>query len=148
MEVILRETIANVGRAGEIVKVKSGYARNYLLPKGLAYPATAANKRRVEAEAVRRAQRSAAELGDAELLAEKLAAVSIEFTVKAGEGDKLFGSITSADIAAKLAEKGYTIDKRAIELDEPIKMIGIYKVPIRLYSEVKAEVRVWVVKEE
>ncbi len=148
MEVILRETIANVGRAGEIVKVKSGYARNYLLPKGLAYPATAANKRRVEGEAVRRAQRSAAELGDAELLAEKLAAVSIEFTVKAGEGDKLFGSITSADIAAKLAEKGYTIDKRAIELDEPIKMIGIYKVPIRLYSEVKAEVRVWVVKEE
>jgi large subunit ribosomal protein L9 len=148
MEVILRETIANVGRAGEIVKVKSGYARNYLLPKGLAYPATAANKRRVETEAVRRAQRSAAELGDAELLAEKLAAVSIEFTVKAGEGDKLFGSITSADIAAKLAEKGYTIDKRAIELDEPIKMIGIYKVPIRLYSEVKAEVRVWVVKEE
>lgn len=148
MEVILRETIANVGRAGEIVKVKSGYARNYLLPKGLAYPATAANKRRVEAEAVRRAQRSAAELGDAELLAEKLAAVSIEFTVKAGEGDKLFGSITSADVAAKLAEKGYTIDKRAIELDEPIKMIGIYKVPIRLYSEVKAEVRVWVVKEE
>ena len=148
MEVILRETIANVGRAGEIVKVKSGYARNYLLPKGLAYPATATNKRRVEAEAVRRAQRSAAELGDAELLAEKLAAVSIEFTVKAGEGDKLFGSITSADIAEKLAEKGYTIDKRAIELDEPIKMIGIYKVPIRLYSEVKAEVRVWVVKEE
>jgi large subunit ribosomal protein L9 len=148
MEVILRETIANVGRAGEIVKVKSGYARNYLLPKGLAYPATAANKRRVEGEAVRRAQRSAAELGDAELLAEKLAAVSIEFTVKAGEGDKLFGSITSADIAEKLAEKGYTIDKRAIELDEPIKMIGIYKVPIRLYSEVKAEVRVWVVKEE
>ncbi|UCG86429.1 MAG: 50S ribosomal protein L9 [Gemmatimonadota bacterium] len=148
MEVILRETITNVGRAGEIVKVKSGYARNYLLPKGLAYPATTANKRRVEAEAVRRAQRSAAEIGDAELLAEKLAAVSVEFTVKAGEGDKLFGSITSADIAGKLAEQGYTIDKRVIELDEPIKMIGIYKVPIRLHSEVKAEVRVWVVKEE
>ncbi|KPJ92240.1 MAG: 50S ribosomal protein L9 [Gemmatimonas sp. SG8_17] len=148
MEVILRETITNVGQAGEIVKVKSGYARNFLLPKGLAYPATAANKRRVEAEAVHRAQQSAAQKGDAELLAEKLAGVSIEFTVKAGEGDKLFGSITSADIAGKLGEQGYTIDKRAIELDEPIKLIGIYKVPIRLHSEVKAEVRVWVVKEE
>ena len=148
MEVILRETVANVGRAGEIVKVKSGYARNYLLPKGLAYPATAANKRRVEAEAVRRAQQSAAEKGDAEVLAEKLASASVEFTVKAGEGDKLFGSITSADIAGRLAEQGYTIDKRVIELDEPIKMIGIYKVPVRLHPEVKAEVRVWVVKEE
>jgi large subunit ribosomal protein L9 len=148
MEVILRETIANVGRAGEIVKVKTGYARNYLLPQGLAYPATPGNKRRVEGEALQRAQRSAAEKSDAELLAEKLATVSVEFTVKAGEGDKLFGSITSADIAGKLADQGYTIDKRVIELDEPIKMIGIYKVPIRLHPEVKAEIRVWVVKEE
>jgi large subunit ribosomal protein L9 len=148
MEVILRETINNVGRAGEIVKVKSGYARNYLLPRGLAYPATPANKRRVESEAVNRAQRSAAERGDAEVLAEKLATVSIEFTVKAGEGDKLFGSITSADIASRLADQGYTIDKRVIELPEPIKMIGIYKVPIRLHHEIKAEIRVWVVKEE
>jgi large subunit ribosomal protein L9 len=148
MEVILRETIESLGRAGEIVKVKAGYARNFLLPKGLAYPATAGNKRRVEGEAVQRAQRSAAEKGDAEVLAEKLATVSVEFTVKAGEGDKLFGSITSADIAGKLLDQGYTIDKRVVELDEPIKMIGIYKVPIRIHPEVKAEVRVWVVKEE
>jgi large subunit ribosomal protein L9 len=148
MEVILRETIANVGHAGDLVKVKNGYARNYLLPKGLAYLATPGNKRRVEGEAVRRAQQSAAEKGDAQVLAEKLGAVSVEFTVKAGEGDKLFGSITSADIAEKLAGSGYKIDKRIIELEEPIKMIGIYKVSVRLHAEVKAEVRVWVVKEE
>ncbi|MEJ2238941.1 MAG: 50S ribosomal protein L9 [Gemmatimonadales bacterium] len=148
MEVILRETIAKLGNAGEIVKVKNGYARNFLLPKGLAYRATAANKRRVEAEAVRRAQVSATERGDAEALAERLAGISAEFSVKAGEGDKLFGSITSADIAEKLAELGYELDKRIIELEEPIKMIGIYKVPIRLHPEVKAELRVWVVKEE
>jgi large subunit ribosomal protein L9 len=148
MEVILRETIANVGRAGEIVKVKSGYARNFLIPKGLAYQATAANKKRVESEAVKRAQRMEAEKADAEILAEKIEQVSVEFTVKAGEGDKLFGSITSADIAEKLATHGYQIDKRVIELDEPIKMIGIYTVPIRLHAEVHPEIRVWVVKEE
>jgi len=148
MEVILRETITKLGHAGEIVKVKDGYARNFLIPKGLAYQATAGNKKRVESEAVRRAQRSAAERSDAEVLAERLNDLSIEFTVKAGEGDKLFGSITSSDIAERLAERGYRIDKRIIELEEPIKMIGIYAVPIRLHSEVKAEVRVWVVKEE
>lgn len=148
MEVILRETISKLGRAGEIVKVKNGYARNYLIPKGLAYIATATNKSRVESEAVKRAQRAEAEHSDAAVLSERLASTSVEFTVKAGEGDKLFGSITSADIAEKLAEHGYTIDKRIIELDEPIKMIGIYTVPIRLHSEVRAEIRVWVVKEE
>ncbi len=148
MEVILRETIAKLGRAGQVVRVKDGYARNFLIPKGLAYQATAGNKKRVEAEAVRRAQRSATERSDADVLAERLKDLSIEFTVKAGEGDKLFGSITSADISAQLAERGYSIDKRSIELEEPIKMIGIYSVPIRLHSEVKAEVRVWVVKEE
>ena len=148
MEVILRATIANVGHAGDLVKVKNGYARNYLLPKGLAYAATPGNKRRVEGEAVRRAQHSAAEKSDAAVLAEKLGAVSVEFTVKAGEGDKLFGSIGSADIAEKLGGLGYKIDKRIIELEEPIKMIGIYKVSVRLHAEVKAEVRVWVVKEE
>ena len=148
MEVILRETITKLGRAGEIVKVKDGYARNYLIPKGLAYIATKANKSRVESEAVKRAQRAEAEHADAEVLSERLKNTSVEFTVKAGEGDKLFGSITSADIAEKLGEHGYTIDKRIIELDEPIKMIGIYTVPIRLHHEVKAELRVWVVKEE
>lgn len=148
MEVILRETVTNVGRAGEIVKVKNGYARNYLIPRGLAYRATVANKRRVESEAVKRAQRAEADRADAAVLAEKLKDLSLDFTVKAGEGDKLFGSITSADIAERLAQHGYQIDKRIIELTEPIKMIGIYTVPIRLHHDVKAEIRVWVIKEE
>lgn len=148
MDVILRQTVKDVGRAGEIVTVKNGYGRNYLIPRGLAYIATKANKKRVDAEAIRRAQQAESDRADAEILAEKLASLSIEFTVKAGEGDKLFGSITSADIAAQLAERGYQIDKRIIVLEEPIKMIGIYKVPIRLHHEVHAEVRVWVIKEE
>jgi len=148
MEVILRQTVKDVGRAGEIVKVKDGYGRNFLIPRGLAYLATKENKRRVDAEAVRRAQLAESDRADAEILSEKIASLSIEFTVKAGEGDKLFGSITSADIADELASRGYKIDKRTIELDEPIKMIGIYKVPIKLHHDVHAEVRVWVIKEE
>jgi len=148
MEVILRETIPNVGRAGEIVSVKPGYARNFLIPHGKAYAATKANKRRVEAEAVKRAQRMEADKSDADALAARLSELSIEFAVKAGEGDKLFGSITSADIAEELAKHGYQIDKRVIELEDPIKMIGIYKVPVRLHTDVRAELRVWVVKEE
>lgn len=148
MEVILRQTVKDVGRAGEIVKVKDGYGRNYLIPRGLAYLATKANKRRVDAEAVKRAQQAESDRADAEILSEKLASLSIEFTVKAGEGDKLFGSITSGDIAEELANRGYQIDKRIIELEEPIKMIGIYKVPIKLHHDVHAEVRVWVIKEE
>ncbi len=148
MEVILRQTVSNVGRAGEIVTVKNGYGRNYLIPQGLAYLATSGNKRRVEMEAEKRVQHLVTEQADADGLAEKLDGLSIEFTVKAGEGDKLFGSITSADIAEKLAERGYAIDKRIIELEEPLKMIGIYRVPVRLHSEVRAELRVWVVKED
>lgn len=146
-EVILRTTVDRLGHAGDVVEVKDGYARNYLLPQGLAYPATAANKRRVEAEASRRALQAAAEKSDAEALAAKLETVELTFTAKVGDADKLFGSITSADIADKLAELGYPLDKRAIELAEPIKLIGIYKVPLRLHAEVHAEVRVWVVRE-
>lgn len=147
MEIILRETVPELGRAGEILKVKAGYARNYLIPRGLAYVATDANKRRADNEARRRADLLAAEQTDAESLAAKLSEVSLSFMAKTGEGDKLFGSITAADISAKLADEGYKIDKRVIELHEPIKMIGIYKVPIRLHPDVRAEVRVWVVKE-
>ena len=147
MDVILRESVKNVGRAGEIVKVKDGYARNYLIPRGLAFAATAANQRRAEAETKRLAGQRAAEQGDAEGLAAQLAAVELRFAMKAGEGDRLFGSIGSADIAAGLAEQGLTVDKRVIELEEPIKMIGVYQVPIRLHAEVRGEVRVWVDKE-
>jgi len=148
MEVILRQSVRDVGKAGEIVTVKNGYGRNYLIPRGLAYLATKDNKRRVDAEAVKRAQQAESDRADAEILAEKLGALSVEFTVKAGEGDKMFGSIGSADIADQLAERGYQIDKRTVLLEEPIKMIGIYKVPIRIHHDVNAEVRVWVIKEE
>lgn len=147
MEVILREDIADLGKAGEVVKVKDGYGRNYLLPRGLAYQATAGNKRRVEAEAQHRGVLLAREKTDAEAMAARLATADLTFQVKAGEGDKLFGSVTSADIAARLHELGHHIDKRIIDLPEPIKMVGVYQVPVRLHAEVHPTVRVWVVKE-
>jgi large subunit ribosomal protein L9 len=146
MEVILREDIAELGKAGQIVKVKDGYGRNFLLPRGLAYAATAGNKRRVETEAARRGQLLSREKDDAEALAERLLAADLTFQAKAGEGDRLFGSITAADIAEKLAELGHHVDKRIIELPEPLKMVGVYKVPVRLHAEVRPELRVWVVK--
>lgn len=147
MEVILREDVQHLGRAGEIVAVKDGYARNYLIPRGLAYSATAGNRKRIETEHKRRADRAAADRTAAEELMAKIAEVSLTFSVKTAEGEKLFGSITAQDIADKLRERGYDIDKRRVELDEPIKLVGIYKVPVRLDAGVHAEVRVWVVKE-
>lgn len=148
MEVILREHIPNLGRVGEIVKVKDGYARNYLIPQGLAYVATAGNKRRIESEAKHRAIRLAEQKTDADGVAARLADVELRFTAKAGEGDRLFGSITTGDIATQLKERGFPIDKRLIELREPIKMIGAYPVSIRLHPDVRAEIRVWVAKED
>lgn len=148
MDVILRQTVPDLGTAGDLVTVRDGYARNYLLPRGLAYVATEANRRRAEAEAKRRVQLEASERSDAEALAARIAEQQLTFTAKAGEGDKLFGSITSADIASRLEEQaGIGVDKRAIELEEPLKMVGVYAVPIKLHPEVRAEVRVWVVKE-
>jgi large subunit ribosomal protein L9 len=148
MEVILRDDVPNLGRVGEIVKVKDGYARNYLIPQGLAYAATPGNKRRIESEAKRRSIRLAEQQSDAEATAAQLAGVALAFTAKAGEGDKLFGSITSADIAKQLAQKGYAVDKRIIELAEPIRMIGDWPVRIRLHPDVRAEIMVSVTREE
>jgi large subunit ribosomal protein L9 len=146
MEVILRQDVSDLGKAGQIVKVKAGYGRNYLIPRGLAYAATAGTKARVEAEARRRKEMLVREGSDAAALAARLTASDLTFQVQAGEGDKLFGSVTSADIAARLAEMGHVIDKRIIELPEPIKMVGVYKVPVRLHPDVRPELRVWVVK--
>lgn len=146
MEVILRHDVTDLGQAGQIVAVKDGYGRNYLIPRGLAYPATPGNKARVAAEANRRGQILAGQKSDAEALAQRLVAQDLTFTARAGEGDKLFGSITSADIAERLAELGHPVDKRLIELDEPIKMIGVFRVPVRLHADVRPELRVWVVK--
>lgn len=149
MELILREDVKNLGKAGDIVDVKGGYGRNFLVPQGLAYPATEGNKRRVAEEARRRGDMLAAQQGRAEELATKLTATDLTFQANVGEEDKLFGSITAADIAAKVREElGVDLDKRVIELEEPIKTIGVFKVPVRLHPEVRPELRVWVVKAE
>jgi large subunit ribosomal protein L9 len=147
MDVILREDVEKLGTAGDVVTVKDGYARNFLLPRGLAYAATDGNRRRLEAERKSRARRADAEVATASEIATRLQAVSLSFSMKAGEGDKLFGSVTTHDIAERLKAEGFEVDKKAVELEEPIKALGVYKVPIRLHPDVKPEVRVWVVKE-
>jgi large subunit ribosomal protein L9 len=147
IEVILREDIKSLGQAGEMVRVKPGYARNYLLPQGLAYEATEGNKKRIAAETRVRAVRNQAERSEAERLAATLGGVSLTLSGKAGEEGKLFGSITSQDIADALAAQGHTIDRRRIELDHPIKTIGEHAVAIRLHPEVHAELRVSVIAE-
>jgi len=147
MDVILRADVEKLGAAGEVVSVKDGYARNYLLPRGLAYPATDGNKRRLEAEQKSRARRADAEVAKAGEVATRLETVSLSFSMKAGEGDKLFGSVTTHDIAERLKAEGFEVDKKAIDLPEPIKALGVYKVPVRLHPDVKPEIRVWVVKE-
>jgi len=147
MEVILREDVKSLGKAGELVKVKPGYARNFLLPKGLAYEATDGNRKRIQAESKARDARMAEERTAAESIASKLNAVSLTLSRKAGEGDRLFGSITAQDIADALSAQGHVIDKRKIDLEHPIKTVGLHTVPVRLHSEVQAELRVTVVAE-
>jgi len=147
MEVILREDIKTLGKAGELVRVKPGYARNYLLPHGLAYEATEGNKKRIAAETRARGVRNAAEKTEAEKAAAALSAVALTITGKAGEEGKLFGSVTAQDIAEALGGAGHQVDRRRIELDHPIKSLGDHAVRIRLHPEVHAEVRVTVVPE-
>ncbi len=147
MDVILRQDVDNLGSAGDLVTVKDGYARNFLLPRGLAYQATEGNKRRLEAERAQRNRKQAVEVEAAREVAGRLEQVSITFTMKAGEGDKLFGSVTATDVARQLDAQGFAVDKKQIELDEPLKALGVYKVPVRLHADVKPEVRVWVVRE-
>ncbi|HYT05507.1 MAG TPA: 50S ribosomal protein L9 [Gemmatimonadales bacterium] len=147
MELILREDVQHLGKAGEVVKVKDGYARNYLLPKGLAYPATEANKKKIAFEATRIAQRRAAEKGAAETEAARIAAVQLSFEVKVGEEEKLYGSVTASDIQRKLAELGIQVDKRKVDLPEPIRELGDFRVGIKLHPDVRPEIRVTVVKE-
>ena len=147
IEVILREDVKTLGRAGEMVRVKPGYARNYLLPQGLAFEATEGNKKRIAAESRARASRNEAEQGEAQRIADTLGSVKLNLTGKAGEEGKLFGSITSQDIADALAREGHTVDKRRIELEHPIKTVGEHAVTVRLHPEVHAELRVSVAAE-
>jgi large subunit ribosomal protein L9 len=147
IEVILREDVKSLGKAGALVRVKPGYARNFLLPRGLAYEASEGNKKRIAAEQKARETKQASERVEAQKVAAALGALKVTITAKAGEGDRLFGSITAQDIADQLAALGHTIDKRRIDLDHPIKTIGFHSVPLRLHSEVVAEIPVTVVAE-
>src|SRR5439155_15763637 len=128
MEIILREDVQHLGKVGEVVKVKDGYARNYLLPKGLAYPATEANKKKIAYEGERIAKQRASEKSTAETEATRLAGVQLSFAVKVGEEDKLYGSVTASDIQRKLEELGIRDDKRKIDLHEPIREPGEFSV--------------------
>ena len=147
MEIILRADVQHLGKIGEVVKVKDGYARNYLLPQGLAYPATEANKKKITYEGERLAKQQAAEKSAAETEATRLAAVHLSFEVKVGEEEKLYGSVTASDIQRKLEELGIHVDKRKIDLAEPIRELGEYNVGIKIHPEVRPEVRVTVVKD-
>jgi large subunit ribosomal protein L9 len=148
MEVILREDIANLGTRGSVVKVTPGYARNFLLPKKMAVAATESNKKIVEQERQAHLKREAKEAAEATDLAKLMAAVEVTVTHKAGENDQLFGSVTASDIAAALEKQGYTIDRRKVHLDEPIKKLGDYKASVRLHKDVTVEIPVHVVKED
>ena len=148
MEVILREDIEKLGNRGQVVKVAPGYARNFLLPKRLAVAATEANKKIIEQERQAHLRKEAKLKSEAEDLSKLLTGVSVTITQKAGENDQLFGSVTSKDVADALAAKNFTIDRRKVQLEEPIKQLGEFKVPVRLHKDVTAEVTVVVAKEE
>jgi large subunit ribosomal protein L9 len=147
MEVILREHVDNLGRRGEIVKVAAGYARNYLLPRKLALPATAGNKKHVERERKIMEAREAEENGQAEAMASRLALIEISIARRVGETDQLYGSVTAVDIAEYLKSKGFEIDRRKLILPEPIKTIGDHNVPLKLHRDVTVPLVVKVVKE-
>ena len=147
MEIILRQGVENLGKPGDVVKVKAGYARNYLLPHGLAYEATPGNLKRIQQERERLDAAENERRNAAQGLAEKIEQVSLTFSARVGEEGKLFGSVTAADIAAQLEAQGFHLEKRQIDLHEPIKALGVYRVPIRLHADVKPEVRVWVIKQ-
>jgi large subunit ribosomal protein L9 len=144
MEVILKEDVNNLGHRGDVVKVAEGYGRNYLLPKKLAMEANAANKAVIEQMKASAVRRSAKEKTEAEALVVQLNAVSLVFERKVGEHDHLFGSVTSSDIAHQLEEKGFNIDRRKVHLEEPLKQLGEFHIPVRLHRDVTAHVPVTV----
>ena len=147
MQIVLKEDIEKLGRRGEVVKVADGYARNYLLPLGKALLATPGNMKVIEREKRRYVARLTKDREDNEALASRIRALSLTLVRKVGESDMLYGSVTSSDIAEGLEKEGIVVDKRRVQLVDPIKSLGIYQVPIRLHPEVTAEVKIWVVKE-
>lgn len=147
MEVILREDIDNLGTRGQVVKVAAGYARNFLLPRKMAVPATESNKKIVEQERQAHLRKEAKAAGEAADLAKLMNGLTVTIKQKAGENDQLFGSVTAQDVIDGLAKQGYTIDRKKLSLD-PIKQLGEYKVPVKLHKDVTAEINVIVAREE
>ena len=147
MKVILKSDVERLGKTGDVVAVAAGYARNYLLPRGLALEATAHSVEQIEIEGKRAEKARQRQAADAAALAQKLEQLSLTISKQAGESDKLFGTVTAMEIAEALVKEGHEIDKRKIELEEPIKTLGIYTIPVRLHTDVTAKVKVWVVKE-
>jgi large subunit ribosomal protein L9 len=148
MDVILREHVENLGERGDVVKVAAGYARNYLLPRKLALPVTEENRRQIERERKVVEARELAERQDAEGIALRLAELELSFARRVGENDALYGSVTASDIADALAERSFTVEKRKVHLHEPLKQLGEFTVPVKLYRDVTAQVKVKVVKLE
>ncbi|CAN5915034.1 50S ribosomal protein L9 [soil metagenome] len=147
MEIILRQAVESLGHPGDVVTVKNGYARNFLLPRGFAFEATPGNLKRINAERSRLVAAENDRRGTASELAKKLEEVQLTFSARVGEEGKLFGSVTSSDIAEQLAAQGFNIEKRLIDLHDPIKALGVYRVPVKLHADVKPEIRVWVIKQ-
>jgi len=147
MEVILRHAVENLGKPGDVVKVKNGYARNYLLPHNLAYEATPGNLKRIQQERDRLDAAESQRRGSGQEVATIIEQVSLTYSARVGEEGKLFGSVTAADIAQQLEQQGVRIEKRQVDLQEPIKSLGVYRVPVRLHADVKPEIRVWVIKQ-
>jgi len=147
MEVILKEDVPKLGHRGDVVKVAEGYGRNFLLPKKLAIEATAANKAVIEQMKAAAVRRTARERSDAEALAKQFDGVSLHFTRRAGESDQLFGSVTTSDIASELESRGFNVDRRKIQLNEPLKNLGEFDVPIRLHKDVTTHIKVTITKE-
>ncbi len=148
MKIILREDVERLGRKGDIVTVKDGYARNYLIPRGLALPVTRGNIKMIEEEKRRLLRQREREAKTAQELADKLSQLELVIYKKAGENDVLYGSVTAAELAEALKEKGFDIDRKNIILEEPIKRLGVHYFEVRVHHDVKARVRVVVKKEE
>jgi large subunit ribosomal protein L9 len=147
MEVILKEDVAKLGSRGDVVKVADGYGRNYLLPRKLAIEATKTNRAVIEQMKAAAVRRSAREKADAEVLSTQLNNLTVSFRRLSGEHDRLFGSVTSADIAAEMEKKGFNVDRRKIQLHEPLKLLGEFTIPVKLHRDVTAHVRVVIEKE-
>lgn len=148
MKIILKDDVPNLGEVGQVVSVADGFGRNYLIPRGLAAPATPQNIKALERDKSLIRKRDEKRVGEAGELAQRLLGVVCTFPMKAGEGDKLFGSVTSADIAKKLEEHGIALERKKIHLEHPIKSLGIFSVPLKLHTEVSVELKVEVVKKE